>query len=439
MPCLVAEDGELIAGHGRVLAATQLGLTEAPVIVLGHLTEAQRRAYRIADNKLTELGTWNEALLSAELNDLLAEDFDLSLVGFSDGELDKLLAFVPEGEGEEGGGAGVPPVTIPEPPRNPASRTGDLWILGDHRLLCGDSTSHDDVRRLMNGERAILFATDPPYLVDYDGSNHPTRNKDWSASYGTTWDDSSQGAELYDGFIAAAVAEAIAEDAAWYCWHASRRQAMLEACWEKAGAFVHQQIIWVKDRGVLTRSHYLWKHEPCFMGWRRPNRPPKVAEETLASTWPLPSFAKDERPDHPTPKPIDAFGIPMRQHVARGGLCYEPFCGSGSQIMAGGSQWPARLCDGDQPRLRRCRRGTLAGRHGTHRRSRWREQDLRAHQGSAARVRRDRGRRMKQTRRMSLVEALTNVRHVGYWHRRCDPDGRVFPLFGLRADRWHRH
>lgn len=316
--------------------ARRAELTEAPVIVLGHLTEAQRRAYRIADNKLTELGSWDEALLSAELNELLAEDFDLSLVGFSDGELDKLLAYVPEEDGNEGGAGGtVPPVVIPEPPRNPASRTGDLWILGDHRLLCGDSTSHDDVRRLMNGERAILFATDPPYLVDYDGSNHPTRNKDWSQSYGVTWDDSSQGAELYDGFIAAAVAEAITEDAAWYCWHASRRQAMLEACWEKAGAFVHQQIIWVKDRGVLTRSHYLWKHEPCFMGWRRPNRPPKVAEQTLPSTWEMPSFAKDERPDHPTPKPLDAFGIPMRQHVARGGLCYEPFCGSGSQIMAG--------------------------------------------------------------------------------------------------------
>jgi len=335
VPCLVGEDGELIAGHGRVLAATQLGLTEAPVIVLGHLTEAQRRAYRIADNKLTELGSWDDALLSAELNELLAEDFNLSLVGFSDGELDKLLAYVPEVDGEESGGAGAPPVTIPEPPRNPVSRTGDLWILGDHRLLCGDSTNHDDVRRLMNGERAMLFATDPPYLVDYDGTNHPTQNKDWSPSYGTTWDDSSQGAELYDNFIAAAVAEAITEDAAWYCWHASRRQAMLEACWEKAGAFVHQQIIWVKDRGVLTRSHYLWKHEPCFMGWIKGKRPPKVAEETLPSTWLLPSFAKDERPDHPTPKQLDAFGIPMRQHVARGGLCYEPFLGSGSQIMAG--------------------------------------------------------------------------------------------------------
>ena len=187
----------------------------------------------------------------------------------------------------------------------------------------------------MNGGRAILFATDPPYLVDYDGSNHPTRNKDWSQSYGNTWDDSSQGAELYDGFIAAAVAEAIEPNAAWYCWHASRRQAMLEACWERAGAFVHQKIIWVKDRGVLTRSHYLWKHEPCFMGRVRPNRPPKVAEGTLPSTWDMPSFHRDDRPDHPTPKPLDAFAIPMRQHVGRGELCYEPFAGSGSQIIAG--------------------------------------------------------------------------------------------------------
>ena len=329
-PVLIGEDGTLIAGHGRVLAARLLGMETVPTITLAGLSDTQRRALVLADNRIALNAGWDEALLALEMADLKEAGVDLGITGFEDGELDRLLAGT---EGEEEGS--TPPVVIPEPPRNPVSRTGDLWILGDHRLLCGDATSHDDVRRLMNGERAVLFATDPPYLVDYDGSNHPTRNKDWSASYSTTWDDSSQGAELYDGFIAAAVAEAITEDAAWYCWHASRRQAMLEECWEKAGAFVHQQIIWVKDRGVLTRSHYLWKHEPCFMGWRRPNRPPKVAEETLPSTWEMPSFAKQERPDHPTPKPLDAFGIPMRQHVARGGLCYEPFSGSGSQIMAG--------------------------------------------------------------------------------------------------------
>ncbi len=329
-PVLIAEDGTIIAGHGRVLAARLLGMDAVPSIRLTGLSDSQCRALVLADNRIALNAGWDEALLALELSDLKEAGFDLGIMGFEDGELDRLLAGA-EAEDE----TSTPPVIIPEPPRHPASRTGDLWLLGTHRLLCGDSTSHDDVRRLMNGERAVLFATDPPYLVDYDGSNHPTRNKDWSQSYGTTWDDSSQGAELYDGFIGAAIAEAITEDAAWYCWHASRRQAMLEACWEKAGAFVHQQIIWVKDRGVLTRSHYLWKHEPCFMGWRRPNRPPKVAEQTLPSTWEMPSFAKDERPDHPTPKPLDAFGIPMRQHVARGGLCYEPFSGSGSQIMAG--------------------------------------------------------------------------------------------------------
>jgi len=162
-----------------------------------------------------------------------------------------------------------------------------------------------------------------------------------------TWDDSSQGAELYDGFIAAAVAEAITEDAAWYCWHASRRQAMLEACWEKVGAFVHQQIIWVKDRGVLTRSHYLRKHEPCFKGSIRSSRPPKVAEETLASTWALPNLATVDRPDHPTPKQLDTFGIPMRQHVARGGLCYEPFCGS---VVLARRAWRAKPTGGASSR-----------------------------------------------------------------------------------------
>ena len=334
VPVLVSGDGELIAGHGRLLAAERLGLTEAPVIVMDHLSEAQRQAYRITDNRLTEIGEWNEALLAGELQALAEADFDLSLIGFDDGELDRLLTLDLDGDAGEDD-QGTAPVVVPEPPRNPVSRSGDLWLLGEHRLLCGDSTNATDVRRLMNGERAVLFATDPPYLVDYDGSNHPTRNKNWSASYGTTWDDASQGAELYEGFVRAALAEAITEDAAWYCWHASRRQAMLEAVWEQFGAFVHQQIIWVKDRGVLTRSHYLWKHEPCFFGWLKGKRPAKIADETLASTWQIPSVHGDDRPDHPTPKPLDCFAIPMRQHVPRGGLCYEPFSGSGSQIMAG--------------------------------------------------------------------------------------------------------
>ncbi len=213
--------------------------------------------------------------------------------------------------------------------------------VGGHRLLCGDATDPVDVKRLMGDARATLFATDPPYLVGYDGTNHPQSftgggNKDWSGTYGATWDDADGNLDLYDKFVGVAIAEALAENAAWYCWHASRRQAMLEQVWIKHGAFVHCQIVWGKNRPVLTRSWFMWQHEPCLMGWIKGKKPPKGPEATPASTlWMIDTIPNgDERPDHPTPKPLEVFAIPMRQHVVRGGICYEPFCGSGSQIIA---------------------------------------------------------------------------------------------------------
>jgi DNA modification methylase len=222
---------------------------------------------------------------------------------------------------------------------------GQLWTLGEHRLLCGDSTNPTDVARLMQGERAILFATDPPYLVGYDGTNHPgtskslpSKNTDWSETYGTTWDeaDAEQNSDLYEHFIRVAVDTAILPNAAWYCWHASRRQRMVEEAWEKNGAFVHQQIIWSKpNRPILTRSWYLWSHEPCFFGWLKGKKPPKETADYERTVWEIDTIANEERPDHPTPKPLDCFAIPMRQHTKAGDLCYEPFSGSGSQIIAG--------------------------------------------------------------------------------------------------------
>lgn len=350
-PILIGADDVIIAGHGRLMAARKLGLSDVPVIRLGDLSETQRKALIIADNKIAENAGWDEELLRLELADLKAEDFDLNLTGFDLSEIDELL----KSANDEPSGHPIGDDQAPEAPAQPTSQSGDLWVLGGHRLLCGDSTSAADVKRLMNGERAILFATDPPYLVDYDGTNHPQNsarkakvakgntsgtdgNKDWSATYGVTWDDSSQGPDLYRVFIKAAIAEAIEPNAAWYCWHASRRQAMLEEVWTEMGAFQHQQIIWNKEKGVLTRSRYLWKHEPCLMGWIKGNMPPKAEGAAfLSSVWDIHGLSGEERPDHPTPKPLDCFAIPMRQHVELGGLCYEPFSGSGSQIMAGES------------------------------------------------------------------------------------------------------
>ena len=165
VPCLVAADGELIAGHGRVLAAAQLGLSEAPVIVLGHLTEAQRRAYRIADNKLTELGEWDEDLLLEELRGLLAVDFDLWLIGIPDDELDALMHDADDDRTTIDDDTAD---AIPESPAEPITRPGDIWTLGQHRLMCGDATDPAVVARLMDGAAASLLFTSPPYAQQRD-------------------------------------------------------------------------------------------------------------------------------------------------------------------------------------------------------------------------------------------------------------------------------
>jgi ParB-like nuclease family protein len=163
VPCMVADDGELIAGHGRELAAAMLGLKEVPVIRLGHLDEAERRAYRIADNKLTEMGDWDETALRDEIAGLLAEDFDLTLLGITDEDLDALFQ-VPD----VGDGAIEDEDDIPQPPVEPVSRPGDLWVLENHRLLCGDSTVATDVERVLGTVKPLLMVTDPPYGVQYD-------------------------------------------------------------------------------------------------------------------------------------------------------------------------------------------------------------------------------------------------------------------------------
>ena len=321
LPIVATSDGTIVDGHLRLKAARRLGMTEVPVTLADDLSEAQIKAFRLLANQSANWAQWDDELLAIELEELLALNFDLELTGFDSSDIERRLNtdIGNDGSGDAGDGTGGEE-SIPSPPPNPVTRPGDLWIMGEHRLLCGDSTKADDVIRLMNGERAILFATDPPYLVDYDGTNHPPNktakeraakakaaaegkekkgwtdgNKDWSDTYGVTWDDSSQGPELYEGFIRAAIDHAITDHAAWYCWHASKRQGMLEGVWEKMGAFVHQQIIWNKPSPVLTRTHYLWKHEPCFYGWIRGNRPEKLEGADPAYTvWDIKGLTDEE-------------------------------------------------------------------------------------------------------------------------------------------------
>jgi ParB-like chromosome segregation protein Spo0J len=253
-PVLATGDGMIVAGHGFVEAAKAVGIETVPTIVVGaDWSPAQLRAYVLADNQLALNAAWDDDLLKQELSDLSAESFDLGLIGFDPDLVAGLLAAEPTG------GLTVED-EIPELPKQPATRRGDLWLLGNHRLLCGDSINPEDVISLMEGKRAALFATDPPYLVDYDGTNHPTKkgasarakkiaNKDWSEEYieQKNWDDSSQGPQFYEAFMRVAIDCVIAEGVAWYCWHASRRQAMLEECWKKFDVLHHQQIIWAKS------------------------------------------------------------------------------------------------------------------------------------------------------------------------------------------------
>jgi DNA modification methylase len=319
--------GHVVGGHQRLTVLREQGVIETPVVVVD-LAEQEEKALNVTLNNKAIQGEFNEELQA--ILDELRTDEQL----FADLHLAELDAVVESLRDQ-------PPMDdddVPEPPAVPITKRGDLWVLGNHRLLCGDSTNAEDVRRLMQGERAELFATDPPYLVGYDGSNHFNSAAHTKFvhddTYGKTWDDADPNSTLYRDFVRVAVAEAITDRAAWYCWHASVRASLLEAAWVAAGAFVHQQIIWAKSQPVLGRSWYLYAHEPCLMGWIRGKKPVRVADEHPSTVWALPSKPRTEEIGHPTPKPLEAFGIPMRQHTKPGALCYEPFGGSGSQIIA---------------------------------------------------------------------------------------------------------
>ena len=339
----------IISGHQRYKILQQAGV-ETVTAIMVDLDEVSEMAMNVTLNSQQIAGSWTEALipLLEKLRTESAEDY-MAL------RMKELREEVAEFEIENTGAGRTLPDDIPEPPEKPVTKKGDLWILGEHRLLCGDSTKDEDAARLMAGQKASLFATDPPYCVDYTGADRPTGGKDWSGVYHEI--DIPDAKVFIKSFYEVGLKH-IKENTALYLWHASKRRAMIEEGCDSLNLLIHQQIIWVKPCAILTYSFYSWRHEPCLLMWVRGNKPPyKPKNKSIGSVWTIDLIRSGDpsKPEyytdlweldwegkkrntginHPTVKPTEVFAIPMRVHTSPGEICYEPFCGSGSQIIAG--------------------------------------------------------------------------------------------------------
>lgn len=319
-PILVGDDNIIIAGHGRLMAAQQLGLDTVPVIVLHHLTEAQRRALVIADNKIAENAGWNDELLKLELEELGDLGFDLDVIGFSDEELDELL-----GNDEQSGESDED--DIPEVEDEPVSRHGDVWILGDHRLLCGDSTSKQDLEKLMSGELADMAFTDPPYNVDYgNNAKDKMRGKDRRIMNDNLGDDFYQ-------FLKDALTNLLSvTKGACYIAMSSSELDTLQKAFRDAGGKWSTFIVWAKNTFTLGRSDYQRQYEPILYGWREGNDHFWCGARDQGDVW---FFNKPVKNDlHPTMKPVELVERALRNSSKSRDIVLDLFGGSGSTLIA---------------------------------------------------------------------------------------------------------
>jgi DNA modification methylase len=322
-PILVDGDNGIVAGHGRLLAARKLGLATVPVIELRGLSPAQRRAYVLADNRLALNAGWDEALLAVEIADLKNLGFDIDLIGFPQVELARLLGLDACGLTD--------PDEIPPTPPAPASRRGDLWVLGRHRLLCGDSTSAADVTRLLGDVHPQLMVTDPPYGVDYDPS--------WRARAGVNLNPAKLGKVANDDRCDWREAWALFPGSVAYVWHAGRHASRVQESLEASGFEVRSQIVWAKDRFALSRGHYHWQHEPCWYAVR--GTADWHGDRKQTTLWSIPA-RDDAGHGHGTQKPVECMRRPILNNSSPGQAIYEPFSGSGTTIVA--AETTGRLC-----------------------------------------------------------------------------------------------
>ena len=329
-PIIIDGDNGIIAGHGRVMAAKKLGIDELPCIDASHLTEAQKKAYIIADNKLALNAGWDDEILRIEFDALKELDFDLELTGFSLDEIDglEIEEIAPEYEEDADG-------EITEPPAEPVTKEGDVWILGKHRLMCGDSTSIDAVEKLCNNQLVDMWLTDPPYNVAVVGGNRADSPEERMRKGGKVIENDSMSDEdfrqfLKDCYIAAD--SVMKQGAVFYIWHADAegynfRGAAIDMGWK-----VRQCLIWNKSSLVMSRQDYHWKHEPCLYGWK------EGAGHLWASDRKQTTILNFDRPgrngEHPTMKPIELFEYCLMNNTKGGDIVLDSFGGSGTTMIA---------------------------------------------------------------------------------------------------------
>jgi DNA modification methylase len=317
-PVIIDRDFNVIAGHGRLLAAKEEGITEVPCVFVDYLTEAQKKAYIIADNRMAMDAGWDEELLRVEIEALQGEDFDVLLTGFDEKELSDLFKDSGDSEAKDDDydlTAALEKAAFVE--------RGDIWTVGRHRLMCGDATNADDVSALMDGKKANLILTDPPYGVSFK-----------SSSGLTIQNDSMKDEEFYNFLLSAfkCMADHLEKGGAAYVFHADTEGLNFRRAFVDAGFHLAGCCIWVKDSLVLGRSDYQWQHEPVLYGFMQNGKHPWYSDRKQTTIW---NFAKPKRnANHPTSKPLDLLGYPIGNSTQENAIVIDTFGGSGSTLMA---------------------------------------------------------------------------------------------------------
>ena len=321
-PILAGSDGVIVAGHGRLAAAQKLGLELVPVVVLDHLTPTQRRALVIADNRIAENAGWDDAMLRIEIAALQDDDFDLSLTGFDADALAELMAGdEPDVEGEADDDA------VPEVSETPISRPGDVWLLGGHRLLCGDSTVAESYDRVLDGNPVDMVFTDPPYNVNYANSaKDKMRGKDRAIL------NDNLGDGFYDFLLAALTLTVAHCRGGLYVAMSSSELDVLQAAFRAAGGKWSTFIIWAKNTFTLGRADYQRQYEPILYGWPEGAQRHWCGDRDQGDVW---NIKKPQKNDlHPTMKPVELVERAIRNSSRPGNVVLDPFGGSGTTLIA---------------------------------------------------------------------------------------------------------